>query len=119
MLERIVSENILQVRGVVAFYPANSRSDDILVYKPEDDEQRNQPIEVLHGLRQQAEKDSAAASEPYLCLSDFIAPAESGLRDYIGLFAVSAGFGCQDAVQRCVGSLEIENIINTFQLCLL
>ena len=51
-------------------------------------------IGKLHGLRQQAEK--LDNTEPYLCLSDFVAPKESGISDYIGLFAVTAGLGSQE-----------------------
>ena len=48
------------------------------------------------GLRQQAEKD--AGDEPYYCLSDFVAPKGSGLRDYVGAFACTAGLGLEEVV---------------------
>ena len=47
---------------------------------------RGEPIAVFHGLRQQAEKE--VSDDPYLCISDFVAPASSGVRDYLGAFAV-------------------------------
>lgn len=74
----------------MAFYPANSCGDDIMVYE-DDDWPRDEPLARFCGLRQQAEKESK--EEPYLCISDFIAPLTSGVRDYIGIFAVTAGFG--------------------------
>lgn len=97
MLKTIISEGSLQAHGVVGFYPCNSKGDDILVFSPElgiDSE----PIAVFHGLRQQAEKE--VKEEPYLCISDFIAPVGSGITDYIGIFAVSAGFGCSKIVKK-------------------
>lgn len=90
LLKKIISEKLLHARGVLAFYPANSCGDDIMVYE-DDDWPRDEPLARLCGLRQQAEKDNR--DEPHLCLSDFIAPLSSGVRDYIGMFAVTAGFG--------------------------
>lgn len=85
-----MTEKSFQLRGVLAFFPANSVEDDILVY--EDDEwPRDEPLARLCGLRQQAEKENK--DDSYLCLSDFIAPLSSGISDYVGMFAVSAGFG--------------------------
>ena len=51
---------------------------------------------TLYGLRQQAE----ASQEHYQCISDFVAPASSGKKDYVGMFAVSAGFGCDELCKR-------------------
>lgn len=90
LLKRIIDEKLLQPRGVVAFYSASSDGDDILVYE-DDDWPRDEPLARLCGLRQQAEKENY--DEPYLCLSDFVAPLTSGISDYVGMFAVSAGFG--------------------------
>ena len=85
-----MDEKLLHARGVVAFYPANSCGDDIMVYE-DDDWPRDEPLARICGLRQQSEKENR--EEPHLCLSDFIAPLTSGVRDYIGLFAVTTGFG--------------------------
>jgi len=94
MLARIQKENLLQVRGVVGFFPANSiNDDDIEVYK---DESRKDVFAVIRTLRQQAEK----AGEPNRALADFIAPRESGKIDYIGGFAVTAGLGVDDEVAK-------------------
>lgn len=94
LLRKIMDEKLLKPRGVVAFYPANSCGDDILVYE-DDDMPRDEPLARFCGLRQQAEKENK--EDPYLCLSDFIAPLTSGVRDYIGMFAVSAGFGYESS----------------------
>lgn len=76
-------------QGVIGIYPANTVNvDDIEVYT---DETRSSVSATLHGLRQQAEKMDA--TEPHLCLSDFVAPKSSGVPDYVGLFAVTCGLG--------------------------
>jgi 5-methyltetrahydrofolate--homocysteine methyltransferase len=96
MLQKIIADKSLQTRGIVGLYPANSIGDDIKVYS---DESRSTVLATFHGLRQQAEKDHES-TDPYLCLSDFIAPKESGVADYIGFFAVSAGFGCDQLAEK-------------------
>ncbi|TPQ24707.1 methionine synthase, partial [Methylomonas koyamae] len=85
MLNRIVSENWLTAKAVIGFFPANSEGDDVIVYT---DDSRSERLEVLHHLRQQNVK---APGRPNYCLSDFVAPVESGIADYIGGFAVTAG----------------------------
>ncbi|RKP23035.1 activation domain of methionine synthase [Syncephalis pseudoplumigaleata] len=92
LLKRIIDNKLLKAKGVVGLYPANSVGDDIEVYT---DETRTTVAAKFYGLRQQAEKDKDA-TDPYLCISDFIAPKESGIADYIGLFAVSSGFGADE-----------------------
>jgi len=94
MLEVLISEKKLQARGVVGFWPAQSVEDDIHLYAEDAAPQAAEPIATFHGLRQQAEKDPASA-DPYQCLSDFIAPLHSGVRDYLGLFAVAC-FGVEE-----------------------
>ncbi|HWQ25175.1 MAG TPA: methionine synthase [Chlorobaculum sp.] len=89
LLDRITSEKLLGIRGVAGIFPAGSVGDDIMVYA---DESRSLILTVLHTLRQQQEK---AAGEPNLALSDFVAPRESGLEDYVGCFAVTAGLGIE------------------------
>ncbi|MDD1609858.1 MAG: methionine synthase, partial [Methylococcaceae bacterium] len=89
MLKKIVSENWLQARAVVGFFPAASVGDDVIVYT---DESRSQIRETLHHLRQQNIK---APGRPNYCLSDFIAPVDSGKADYIGGFAVTTGIGIE------------------------
>jgi 5-methyltetrahydrofolate--homocysteine methyltransferase len=75
---------------VIGFYPANSANDDdVELYR---DESRSEVQTVFHFLRQQMERRRAA---PNHCLADFIAPRESGIPDYLGVFAVTAGIGIE------------------------
>jgi len=90
MLEKIVAENWLQAKGVVGFWPANAVGDDIEVYA---DESRTEVIHVLHNLRQQ---DQKKGDKPNACLTDYVAPKDSGKADYIGGFAVTAGHKIQE-----------------------
>ncbi len=95
MLDRIIDERWLQARAVVGFYPANSEDDDdLLVYA---DEKRDTISKRLVHLRQQRAKSEG---QPQSCLADFIAPAGSGVADYIGAFAVTAGIGIDEHVER-------------------
>jgi 5-methyltetrahydrofolate--homocysteine methyltransferase len=93
MLERIVREKWLTANGVCGLFPANAVGDDIEIYT---DESRSHVHTVIHGLRQQARK---AEDRSNLCLADFVAPKSSGLRDYVGAFAVTAGLGCDERVR--------------------
>ncbi|KAK9965989.1 hypothetical protein ABG768_005044 [Culter alburnus] len=90
LLNRLIDSGGLQARGLLGFWRAQSDGDDIHLYA--DDVTSH--VATFHGLRQQAEKDSAS-SDPYLCLSDFVAPRGSGVQDYVGLFAVSV-FGAEE-----------------------
>lgn len=88
MLDRIVSEKRLQASGVIGFYPCNSREEDIILYENTSEEE----MVRFHFLRNQQPKKEGI---PNLCLADFIAPLNSGLTDYIGGFAVTAGKGLE------------------------
>ncbi|XP_063007661.1 methionine synthase isoform X5 [Melospiza melodia melodia] len=94
LLKTLINEKKLQARGVVGFWPARSVQDDIHLYAAEEAVGSSEPIAKFYGLRQQAEKDSAC-TDPYYCLSDFIAPLDSDICDYLGLFAVAC-FGVED-----------------------
>ncbi|MDH3342604.1 MAG: methionine synthase, partial [Gammaproteobacteria bacterium] len=94
MLKQIIDEGWLQARAVVGFFPANSDGDDIEVYA---DDERSEVQTVLHHLCQQLLK---TAENPNWCLSDFVAPKDSGQKDYIGAFAVTAGIGIDEHVAR-------------------
>eukprot|EP00066_Takifugu_rubripes_P009769 XP_003977029.1 PREDICTED: LOW QUALITY PROTEIN: methionine synthase [Takifugu rubripes] len=99
LLKIIISSGSLKAHGLVGFWHAQSSGDDIDVYKEDVSVFRDtKPIATFHCLRQQLEKDSSV-SEPYLCLSDFIAPVDSGVPDYIGLFAVGI-FGAEELSQQ-------------------
>lgn len=94
MLDQIIEQNWLQARAVIGFFPANSNGDDIEVYA---DDARTEVQTVLHHLRQQLAK---TPDKPNLCLSDFVAPKDSGKQDYIGAFAVTTGIGIEAHVER-------------------
>ncbi|KAJ1916021.1 hypothetical protein H4219_004010 [Mycoemilia scoparia] len=96
MLRELLDKKLVRGSGVVGIYPANAVGDDIAVYH---DESRTEVAGTFYGLRQQAEKDSDA-TDPYLCLSDFIAPMDTGIPDYIGLMAVTAGFGADELASK-------------------
>uniref|UniRef100_A0A8C5MV13 Methionine synthase n=1 Tax=Leptobrachium leishanense TaxID=445787 RepID=A0A8C5MV13_9ANUR len=94
LLQSLIKEQKFEARGFVGIWPAQSVQDDILLYADEECVLSSEPIATFFGLRQQAEKDSAS-TDPYYCLSDFIAPRDSGVRDYLGIFAVSC-FGVEE-----------------------
>ena len=105
MIDRVVSEGWLTASAVVGLFPANSVGDDIEVYL---DEHRETPVAVLHHLRQQGEHRPGI---PNRSLSDFVAPRTSGLRDYVGAFAVTAGLGAQERVAAFRKDLDDYNAI--------
>ena len=91
LLARVVAEGRLCARAVFGLFPANAvGDDDVEVYA---DRGRRSVLTVLHHLRQQMERPPG---RPNLCLADFVAPRDSGLPDWIGAFAVSAGFGVDE-----------------------
>ncbi len=92
MLNRIIDEKLLQAQGVFGLFPANSVGDDIEVYT---DESRSSVKLLIHTLRQQTEKPPG---RPNIALADFIAPKQSGRKDYIGAFLVTAGLGVDELV---------------------
>ncbi len=94
LLTRIIDERLLQANGVYAFWPANTIDDDIVVYK---DDARREELARFPMLRQQ---EIIADGRPNRSLADFIAPRESGVPDYVGMFAVTAGLGADDLVRR-------------------
>jgi 5-methyltetrahydrofolate--homocysteine methyltransferase len=91
MLGRIAGEGWFRAAAVAGFWPANAAGDDILVFG---DEARAEPLATLHGLRQQLVRREGRAN---VAISDFVAPRESGVPDYIGAFVVTAGIG-EDAM---------------------
>ena len=99
MLKSICDGRKLQANAVVAFYAANSVDDDIEVYE---DDERTTVKKVLHTIRQQEAREEQTE---YLAMSDFIAPKGSGVKDYIGVFAVTAGIG----MDKLIASYESKN----------
>jgi 5-methyltetrahydrofolate--homocysteine methyltransferase len=90
MLDRIVREGALEAKAVYGFFPANAVGDDIALYV---DESRSAERGRVHTLRQQWERKG---QDVFHALSDFVAPVESGRKDYLGAFACTAGHGCDE-----------------------
>jgi len=92
MLQQIIAEKWLEAKAVIGIWEANTENDDIIkVYE------ENNTIGQLYQLRQQSKK---ATSVPNMSLADFIAPAASGIKDYVGGFAVTAGIGIEKHIAR-------------------
>jgi len=94
LINEIIKNNSLIANGVFGLFPANSKGDDIKVYK---DDSRKSLLTTLHMLRQQNKK---ADGQPNLSLADFIAPEGVGINDYIGMFAVTTGIGIEDLIEK-------------------
>jgi len=90
LLDRIIELNLITARGVYGLFPAAAVGDDVVLYT---DESRTEVLDTFHFLRQQQPLDS---SQPCRSLSDFIAPAQAGLPDHIGAFAVTSGIGLKE-----------------------
>ncbi len=96
MLERLIQGRWLQAHAVVGIYPANSHGDDIELYA---DESRKKHLLVWNNLRQQSDRPVVdGIKRPNRCLSDYVAPKVSGIQDYVGMFAVTAGLGVEKKV---------------------
>ena len=93
ILARILEGNLLTANAVYGFWPANADGRDVVLYA---DESRIAEVARFPMLRQQVVKTE---DKPYLCLSDFVAPKDGGVQDYLGAFAVTAGIGA-DALAR-------------------
>jgi len=89
MIDDVVKNKTLKAKGVVGIWPANSVGDDIEVY---DAKGNGTKVGTFHTLRQQEEREEST----YYAMSDFVAPKSSGVKDYVGAFAVSCGFGCEE-----------------------
>ncbi|MDZ4864458.1 MAG: methionine synthase [Gemmatimonadota bacterium] len=97
LLDRIVTAKLFDARGVIGFFPATADGDDIRLSDAD-----GKPLAVIHTLRQQARR---AEGRPNIALADFVAPIESGIPDFIGLFAVTTGHG----VDRLVAEFEAQH----------
>ena len=94
MLDDIIEHRWLRANAVFGLFPANAvDDDDIAIYA---DETRTREIARLHNLRQQSEHRPGV---PHRCLADYVAPASTGLHDYVGAFAVTAGLGSAEKVE--------------------
>ncbi len=104
MLQRIIDGRWLTANAVIGLYPANCvNEDDIALYA---DESRERPVLVWHGLRQQTEKQEIdGVMRPSRCLADFVAP-RGVAKDYVGLFAVTAGLGVEKKEKQFLDDLD-------------
>ncbi|WP_019734850.1 methionine synthase [Mycolicibacter kumamotonensis] len=100
MLDRAIAEKWLTANAVIGFFPANAVGDDVEVYT---DESRTEVLTVFHNLRQQG---AHRAGIPNRSLGDFIAPKDTGLADYIGAFAVTAGLGSGEKIAEFKADLD-------------
>jgi 5-methyltetrahydrofolate--homocysteine methyltransferase len=105
MLKRIIAENWLQASAVIGFFPANSRGDDIQLFN---NEKRDSELAAFRMLRQQTRKPKDKYN---LCLADYIAPADTGIEDYLGCFAVTTGIGLDEKVKEFEAKHDDYNII--------
>ncbi len=105
MLQRLIEGRWLTASGVVGFWPANTvNDDDIELYT---DESRTEVALTWYGMRQQTEKQAIeGVMRPSRCLSDFVAPKASGLKDYVGMFAVTAGLGIEKKEKYFIDDLD-------------
>ncbi len=105
MLQKIIAGRWLTANGVMGLFPANRVGDDIEFYT---DETRSQVLMTWYGLRQQTEKqpDTEGKLRPSRCLADFVAPKASGIADYAGLFAVTAGIGAEKKEKEFLDALD-------------
>jgi 5-methyltetrahydrofolate--homocysteine methyltransferase len=105
MLKRLIEGRWLTANAVVGLYPANTvNDDDIALYT---DETRSEVALTWHGLRQQTEKQVIdGVTRPSRCLADFVAPQGSGITDYVGVFAVTAGIGVEKKEQYFLDDLD-------------
>jgi 5-methyltetrahydrofolate--homocysteine methyltransferase len=94
LLERVINEKLLTINGTYAFWPATAEGDDIVVFK---DDSRRGELARFPMLRQQ---EIQPDERPNLSLADFIAPRESGVPDYLGMFAITAGLGADALVRQ-------------------
>ncbi|MCE1201288.1 MAG: methionine synthase [Bacteroidia bacterium] len=94
LLKHIIENRLLTAKGVAGIFPANAEGDDVLVFDPADPERQLCGFSFLRNQQQKPE------GIPNLCLADFVAPAESGITDYIGGFVVTAGHGAEALVKK-------------------
>lgn len=99
LLKRMVGEGWLKAAATIGFWPAGSIGDDIKLFE---DEARTTDLAMLHTLRQQIARDPKR-NRAHTALSDFVAPLDSGVNDYLGAFAVTTGIGEEEAIKAHFG----------------
>ena len=106
MLDTIIDKKWIISNGMVGFWPANSIGDDISIFA---NDKREKKIDTIHTLRQQMIKSSS--KKPNYALSDFIAPVEKNINDYIGAFVVTSGIGLEKHIERYDQNNDVYNSI--------
>ena len=105
MLKRLIEGRWLSASGIVGFWPANTVNDDDIEFYT--DETRSEVAMTWYGMRQQTEKQMIdGVMRPSRCLADFVAPKDSGIKDYVGMFAVTAGLGIEKKEKYFVDDLD-------------
>ena len=105
LLTKIVEQKLLKANGVFGLFPANSVSDDIEVYT---NESREGIEAIFYSIRQQSKKSKTSSNT---ALTDFVAPKESGINDYIGFFAVTTGLGAEELIKEYQANNDEYNVI--------
>ena len=105
LLDDIINSKKLTAKAVFGLFPAHRQQDDLILFA---DENRDKQLMKLHQLRQQSKKPAGQFNR---CLADYIADKTSGIKDYVGAFAVSAGYGCDDLVKEFTAQHDDYNSI--------
>jgi len=112
LLDRFLKEKCIRAKGVIALFAANTiGDDDVEIYT---DDSRSDIRAVLHTIRQQSRKPPR---RPNMALADFVAPKSSGVADYIGMFAVTTGLGCDELAAEFEKDHDDYNSIMVKALC--
>ncbi|MBA6349979.1 methionine synthase [Colwellia sp. BRX8-9] len=105
LLDDIINSKKLTAKAVFGLFPAHRQQDDLILFA---DENRDKQLMKLHQLRQQSKKPAGQFNR---CLADYIADKTSGIKDYVGAFAVSAGYGCDELVKEFAAQHDDYNSI--------
>ncbi|NQZ87097.1 MAG: methionine synthase [Colwellia sp.] len=105
LLDEIINNKKLTAKAVFGLFPAHRQQDDLILFK---DESRDEQLMKLHQLRQQSKKPAGQFNR---CLADYVADEASGIKDYVGAFAVSAGYGCDELVKEFAAQHDDYNSI--------
>jgi 5-methyltetrahydrofolate--homocysteine methyltransferase len=105
LLDDIINSKKLTAKAVFGLFPAHRQQDDLILFK---DERRDEKLMKLHQLRQQSKKPAGQFNR---CLADYVADEASGIKDYVGAFAVSAGYGCDELVKEFAAQHDDYNSI--------
>ncbi|MCK5725197.1 MAG: methionine synthase [Thiotrichaceae bacterium] len=114
MLKKVLSEKWIEARAVIGFFPTNAVGDDLELYG---NEKRDSVLMNLHHIRQQMDRGDREGRRPNFCLSDYIAPKATGVKDWLGAFAVTAGVNAKERVEAYRKELDDYNGILLEAIC--